>query len=791
MSADLGGFAWLDRTMLRVGARLAPVLPRVVMPLVVRRLRAEAAGVILPADDPAFGEHLARRRAEGVRCNVNILGEAILGDDEARRRLAQVLDRLERPDVDYVSVKISAISAPASARSASTPRSHGSCDALRAALRGRRTFDPPKFVNLDMEEYRDLDLTIAAFRRRARRARARRASTPASCSRRTFPTPTRVAELARRVGRPRDELAAGARIKVRIVKGANLAMEQVEAELHGWQLAPYDSKAEVDANYKAVLDVLLDPAFDRRRPRRPREPQPLRRRVGARSARRAARSRPTSPRRDRDARGHGSGAGRRRRDAAPATCCSTRPSSSAGDFAVGDRVPRAPARREHRARELPARICSTSPPTRRRSTTEQRGSPRPSALATTRERHVAAARLHASPTDGHRAADRRRRSRTRPTRDSTHRRRTGGGSPASLPSRDADVREHLRCTDDRRRRRGGRTLATAAGARLGSRHRRSSAPRSLHRVGDVFEAHRGRPSPRWRRRGQDRSPRATPKCQRRSTSLATTPRPRSLSTTSTACQTVTARSGRRRRRRGTSRSPSRPAVSLAALAAGNAVILKPAPQSRRDRRGSSPSCAGPPASTAMSLQFVPVPDDDDAGAGSITHPDVDAVILTGAYATAQLFLGWRPRSATARRDERQERASSSPRAADLDLAVARSRAVGVRPRRPEVLGREPRHRRGAALRRPRVPRPLARRRARACASGPADRPRHRRSDRSSIRPAKRSHRALTTLDLGERWLRRARGSVERRDAVDARRPARRRSWIVVPRAPSASAPCSA
>ena len=49
---------------------------------------------------------------------------------------------------------------------------------------------------------------------------------------------------------------------MRVVKGANLAMEHVEAEMHGWQLAPYDSKAEVDANYKAVLDVLLDPAFD-------------------------------------------------------------------------------------------------------------------------------------------------------------------------------------------------------------------------------------------------------------------------------------------------------------------------------------------------------------------------------------------------------------------------------------------------------------------------------------------------------------------------------------------------
>ena len=49
---------------------------------------------MLPADDPAFGDHLARRRAEACRCNVNILGEAIVGDDEARARLDAVLERL-------------------------------------------------------------------------------------------------------------------------------------------------------------------------------------------------------------------------------------------------------------------------------------------------------------------------------------------------------------------------------------------------------------------------------------------------------------------------------------------------------------------------------------------------------------------------------------------------------------------------------------------------------------------------------------------------------------------------
>ena len=46
--------------------------------------------------------------------------------------------------------------------------------------------------------------------------------------------------------------AGGADVKVRLVKGANLAMERVDAELHGWVQAPYATKAEVDASYKRL-----------------------------------------------------------------------------------------------------------------------------------------------------------------------------------------------------------------------------------------------------------------------------------------------------------------------------------------------------------------------------------------------------------------------------------------------------------------------------------------------------------------------------------------------------------
>src|SRR5690606_29808621 len=51
----------------------------------------------------------------------------------------------------------------------------------------------------------------------------------------------------------------GAAIKVRLVKGANLPMEKVDAVVHGWPQAPYASKLDTDANYLRCLDEALRP----------------------------------------------------------------------------------------------------------------------------------------------------------------------------------------------------------------------------------------------------------------------------------------------------------------------------------------------------------------------------------------------------------------------------------------------------------------------------------------------------------------------------------------------------
>ena len=248
----------VNRALIVVGSRLAPRLPRAVMPLVRRRIVAETRGVVLPAEDPAFAAHLAERRRQGIGLLVNPLGESILGDDEARRRVEQVLARLRRNDVHAVSIKASALVANLDVLDfdRSVDRI---ADTLREIYGAAMAKRPSGFVNVDMEEYRDLEMTVGAFTRVLDEPEfipfeaglVLQAYLPDSHDVLEH-LGNWAAERRRRGGAP---------IKVRLVKGANLAMETVEAELHDWVPAPYPTKADVDASFKRMLDSALRPQW--------------------------------------------------------------------------------------------------------------------------------------------------------------------------------------------------------------------------------------------------------------------------------------------------------------------------------------------------------------------------------------------------------------------------------------------------------------------------------------------------------------------------------------------------
>ncbi len=243
----------IDRLLLRAGARLAPLVPRLVMPLAEARMRHLVGHLVVDADDDALAAHLGRRRGEGYRLNVNLLGEAVLGHREADRRLGAAIGLVSQPDVTYVSVKVSAVVAQLApwAVEASVERV---VERLVPLFDAAAATQPPTFVNLDMEEYHDLELTVAAFERILTRPGLE--SVDAGIVLQAYlPDATRALEqlVAFAATRP------GGDVKIRLVKGANLAMEHVESAMRGWTPATYDTKKETDANYKRCLDWVMTP----------------------------------------------------------------------------------------------------------------------------------------------------------------------------------------------------------------------------------------------------------------------------------------------------------------------------------------------------------------------------------------------------------------------------------------------------------------------------------------------------------------------------------------------------
>src|SRR6188474_1065834 len=88
-------FSPLDRALLRGFQTFGGWLPGVTVPLVKEHMQQETANVVLPAEPEWLSAHLHARQQEGVRMNLNFLGEALLGEDEARHRLEKYLAALE------------------------------------------------------------------------------------------------------------------------------------------------------------------------------------------------------------------------------------------------------------------------------------------------------------------------------------------------------------------------------------------------------------------------------------------------------------------------------------------------------------------------------------------------------------------------------------------------------------------------------------------------------------------------------------------------------------------------
>jgi RHH-type proline utilization regulon transcriptional repressor/proline dehydrogenase/delta 1-pyrroline-5-carboxylate dehydrogenase len=252
-------FPRVDRLLIQMFLGLGRHFPALTVPKMIDRMRGSSSRAIIPGEQDALHAHLQKRKKQGVRMNINHLGEALLGEKEARRRLDTYIADMKNPEIEYISVKISTIYSQilpiAFDHTVQTLKERlselYSVAAENFFVRSDGT-KVPKFVNLDMEEYRDLDITKTAFMETLDQAQFKNYSAgivlqaylPDS-----YDIQKELTEWAKK-----RVAAGGSPIKIRIVKGANMEMEQVESAIFNWPLAPYNNKLEVDANYKRMVE---------------------------------------------------------------------------------------------------------------------------------------------------------------------------------------------------------------------------------------------------------------------------------------------------------------------------------------------------------------------------------------------------------------------------------------------------------------------------------------------------------------------------------------------------------
>jgi RHH-type transcriptional regulator, proline utilization regulon repressor / proline dehydrogenase / delta 1-pyrroline-5-carboxylate dehydrogenase len=239
-------------------------MPDISVELFIKYLRQDISDIVIKGEDYSLNRHLKKRYKEHTRVNINIIGEMVLGEKEAEARIQKYIKALKNPHIDYISIKISTIFSQV------TPVAHEwsvgeissrleriySSAMQNRFVNSKTGKEENKFVNLDMEEYRDINITMDAFMQTL--SQEKFYSLEAGIVLQSY-LPDTLENLKKLVTWAKERVEkGGVAIKIRLVKGANQEMELTESSLRNWPCVTYLNKAETDANFKILMDYLID-----------------------------------------------------------------------------------------------------------------------------------------------------------------------------------------------------------------------------------------------------------------------------------------------------------------------------------------------------------------------------------------------------------------------------------------------------------------------------------------------------------------------------------------------------
>ena len=253
-------FSIFERIGIKIALELSKIIPGFMTFFLTNRTIKDSQSFVIPLKK--LSAHLKNRFSDKIYVNINQIGEEVLSEKEAKKRLEEYISLLKNPNVNYISVKASTLFSQINSLAMDYTVEEISkrlrllyLEALKNTNQNS-IYGKHKFVNLDMEEYKDLEITLLSFMKVLEEDEFKnytagivlQAYLPDS-----FLAQKRLTKWAlERIKK------GGSPIKIRLVKGANMEMEKTESSLRHWELVTYENKTDTDSNYKRMLKYALE-----------------------------------------------------------------------------------------------------------------------------------------------------------------------------------------------------------------------------------------------------------------------------------------------------------------------------------------------------------------------------------------------------------------------------------------------------------------------------------------------------------------------------------------------------
>lgn len=250
-------FSTFEKFLLFSFLNFGKLAPNLSVPFFISHLRNDTKAMVLDANESFLAPHIAKRKSENnITLNVNLIGEEVLGEAESKYRMQKYEEALKSSYITYISIKITTIFSQINIIDFDYSKDEvvKRLDKLYAlALEEQNRQGVSKFINLDMEEFRDLELTVAAFMESVGKFDIK-----AGIVLQAY-IPDSYEYLKKLLAFSKERVLKGMQpIKIRFVKGANMENEETIASQRGWELPTFERKIDTDSNYNKMLDLVLE-----------------------------------------------------------------------------------------------------------------------------------------------------------------------------------------------------------------------------------------------------------------------------------------------------------------------------------------------------------------------------------------------------------------------------------------------------------------------------------------------------------------------------------------------------